>query len=80
MFASSRPELFFLSLFFWRAGSLHCALFRLQWSLFVLLIPQFVTGKAKQIDTVERGGGQNKHAAYESVRLMPAGEKTETKL
>ncbi len=71
VFASSSQS-YFLSI--WHADALHRALFRFQWSLFFLLIPQFVMGKAKQTDA---GGekAQNKHEAYESLRLMLAGEK-----
>lgn len=67
MFASSSQS-YFLSI--WHAGTLHCALFRLQWSLFFLLTPQFVMGKAKQIDAGREKAQQTE--VYESVSAFDA--------
>lgn len=51
----------------WRVDSGHC------FFLFVV-IPQFVTVKAEQIDTAGKRA-QNKHKAHESLCLLLAGEK-----
>lgn len=72
VFASSSQSNF---LSIWLADALHWALFRFQWSLFFLLIPQFVMGRAKQTDAGGGGKAQNKYEAHESLRLMLSGEK-----